>query len=172
MYYFKYATNNNKLFAIVFYELIHKRAFVLFWKSINFCNAIFTCKKNYSKFPKHNLLFSSKWKGCYLNKLCSIYFIFIQSHFILLKWSCFFIGAFGTAILYRKKYDDSLVIVKEINMHDLTASERQLAINEVSFSSFVYLLLCIALFCLIRSYLLRERERFERMKIVWSLIVN
>ncbi|XP_071033835.1 serine/threonine-protein kinase Nek8 isoform X3 [Parasteatoda tepidariorum] len=41
-------------------------------------------------------------------------------------------GAFGTAVLYRKKYDDSLVIVKEINMHDLTASERQLAINEVS----------------------------------------
>ncbi|GIY41712.1 hypothetical protein CDAR_428491 [Caerostris darwini] len=41
-------------------------------------------------------------------------------------------GAFGTAILYRKKYDDSFVIVKEINMHDLTASERQLAINEIS----------------------------------------
>ncbi|GFT47521.1 hypothetical protein NPIL_194351 [Nephila pilipes] len=41
-------------------------------------------------------------------------------------------GAFGTAVLYRKKYDDSLVIVKEINMHDLTASERQLAINEIS----------------------------------------
>lgn len=45
-----------------------------------------------------------------------------------------FPGAFGTAVLYRKKYDDSLVIVKEINMHDLTASERQLAINEVSFT--------------------------------------
>ncbi|GIX96762.1 hypothetical protein CEXT_446231 [Caerostris extrusa] len=41
-------------------------------------------------------------------------------------------GAFGTAVLYRKKYDDSFVIVKEINMHDLTASERQLAINEIS----------------------------------------
>ncbi|GFV61622.1 protein GVQW3 [Trichonephila clavipes] len=40
-------------------------------------------------------------------------------------------GAFGTAVLYRKKYDDSFVIVKEINMHDLTASERQLAINEL-----------------------------------------
>ncbi|XP_054713786.1 LOW QUALITY PROTEIN: serine/threonine-protein kinase Nek8-like [Uloborus diversus] len=41
-------------------------------------------------------------------------------------------GAFGTAVLYRKKCDDSFVIVKEINMHDLTASERQLAMNEVS----------------------------------------
>ncbi|XP_066264089.1 uncharacterized protein [Branchiostoma lanceolatum] len=40
-------------------------------------------------------------------------------------------GAYGTAVLYRKKDDDSLVILKEINMHDLTASERQMALNEV-----------------------------------------
>ncbi|KAG1706199.1 Serine/threonine-protein kinase Nek9 [Nymphon striatum] len=40
-------------------------------------------------------------------------------------------GAFGTAVLYHKNDDDSLVILKEINMHDLSASERQLAINEV-----------------------------------------
>ncbi|XP_013390784.1 uncharacterized protein LOC106159131 [Lingula anatina] len=40
-------------------------------------------------------------------------------------------GAYGTAVLYRKKDDDSLVILKEINMHDLNASERQLALNEV-----------------------------------------
>ena len=33
--------------------------------------------------------------------------------------------------MYRKKDDDSLVILKEINMHDLTAQERQLATNEV-----------------------------------------
>ena len=42
-----------------------------------------------------------------------------------------FSGAYGTAVLYRKKDDDSLVILKEINMHDLNAAERQLALNEV-----------------------------------------
>ena len=41
-------------------------------------------------------------------------------------------GAYGAAVLYRKKDDDSLVILKEINMHDLTAQERQFATNEVS----------------------------------------
>lgn len=41
-------------------------------------------------------------------------------------------GAFGTAVLYKKKDDDSLVILKEINMHDLTAAERQLAMNEIN----------------------------------------
>ncbi|CAE1157357.1 Serine/threonine-protein kinase nekl-2,Serine/threonine-protein kinase Nek8,Serine/threonine-protein kinase Nek3,Serine/threonine-protein kinase Nek1,Serine/threonine-protein kinase Nek5,Serine/threonine-protein kinase Nek2,Probable serine/threonine-protein kinase nek3,Serine/threonine-protein kinase Nek4 [Acanthosepion pharaonis] len=40
-------------------------------------------------------------------------------------------GAYGAAVLYRKKDDDSLVILKEINMHDLTAAERQMALNEV-----------------------------------------
>jgi len=42
------------------------------------------------------------------------------------------LGAYGTAVLYRKKDDDSLVILKEINLHDLTASERQMALNEVT----------------------------------------
>lgn len=42
------------------------------------------------------------------------------------------LGAYGAAVLYRKKDDDSLVILKEINMHDLTAAERQMALNEVS----------------------------------------
>lgn len=47
--------------------------------------------------------------------------------------TCFFlnIGAYGTAVLYRRRDDDSLVILKEINMHDLSASERQMALNEV-----------------------------------------
>ncbi|CAK9252338.1 unnamed protein product, partial [Sphagnum jensenii] len=40
-------------------------------------------------------------------------------------------GAFGTAVLYRKKSDGLLVVLKEINMNDLSASERHLAINEV-----------------------------------------
>ncbi|GMS98741.1 hypothetical protein PENTCL1PPCAC_20916, partial [Pristionchus entomophagus] len=44
-------------------------------------------------------------------------------------------GAFGSAILYRRKDDDSLVIIKEINMHDLGANERQFALNEVSLLS-------------------------------------
>ncbi|XP_070545873.1 uncharacterized protein [Ptychodera flava] len=41
-------------------------------------------------------------------------------------------GAYGAAVLYRKKDDDSLVILKEINMHDLTAAERQMSLNEVN----------------------------------------
>ena len=41
------------------------------------------------------------------------------------------IGAFGTAVLYRKVSDDTLVVIKEVNMIDLTASERQMALNEV-----------------------------------------
>lgn len=44
-------------------------------------------------------------------------------------------GAFGTAVLYRKKDDDSLVVLKEINMHDLNAQERQMALNEVKMLS-------------------------------------
>ncbi|XP_048418462.2 uncharacterized protein LOC125467089 isoform X1 [Stegostoma tigrinum] len=40
-------------------------------------------------------------------------------------------GAYGTAVLYRKKDDDSLVILKEINMHELNHIERQRAMNEV-----------------------------------------
>ena len=34
-------------------------------------------------------------------------------------------------MLYRKKDDESLVILKEINMHELSYTERQLALNEV-----------------------------------------
>jgi len=40
-------------------------------------------------------------------------------------------GSYGTAVLYRKKDDDSLVILKEINIHDLSATERVMAKNEV-----------------------------------------
>ncbi|XP_037090867.1 serine/threonine-protein kinase Nek8-like [Pollicipes pollicipes] len=40
-------------------------------------------------------------------------------------------GAFGQAILYQKKDDSTLVVIKEINMHDLSADERKLAINEI-----------------------------------------
>lgn len=36
-------------------------------------------------------------------------------------------------MLYRKKDDDSLVVLKEINMHELSGAERQLALNEVIF---------------------------------------
>ncbi|KAJ9591396.1 hypothetical protein L9F63_002002, partial [Diploptera punctata] len=39
-------------------------------------------------------------------------------------------GAFGTAVLYRKIADDTLVVIKEVNMIDLTATERQMALNE------------------------------------------
>ena len=42
-----------------------------------------------------------------------------------------FLGAFGAAVLYKKKDDESLVIIKEINMLDLKKAERSLALNEV-----------------------------------------
>ncbi|XP_042232485.1 serine/threonine-protein kinase Nek8-like isoform X2 [Homarus americanus] len=41
-------------------------------------------------------------------------------------------GAFGSAVLYRRKEDEALVIIKEINMLELSASERQMALNEVN----------------------------------------
>ncbi|KAL1132427.1 hypothetical protein AAG570_010382 [Ranatra chinensis] len=40
-------------------------------------------------------------------------------------------GAFGTAVLYRRLPDSHLVVLKEINMAELTAAERQMALNEV-----------------------------------------
>ncbi|CAB3408127.1 unnamed protein product [Caenorhabditis bovis] len=44
-------------------------------------------------------------------------------------------GAFGSAVLYRRRDDSSLVIIKEINMYDLDSSQRRLALNEVSLLS-------------------------------------
>ena len=49
-------------------------------------------------------------------------------------------GAYGAAVLYRKKDDDSLVILKEINLMELSKTERSLAMNEVW--------ICIDLVCL------------------------
>lgn len=40
-------------------------------------------------------------------------------------------GAFGTAVLYRREATQTLVVIKEINMMDITAAERQMALNEV-----------------------------------------
>ena len=40
-------------------------------------------------------------------------------------------GAHGAAVLYRKKDDDSRVILKEINLLALTKAERKAALNEV-----------------------------------------
>ena len=40
-------------------------------------------------------------------------------------------GAFGNAVLYRRKDDGLMCIIKEINMLDLNASDRQMALNEV-----------------------------------------
>ncbi|XP_066971420.1 serine/threonine-protein kinase Nek8-like isoform X1 [Macrobrachium rosenbergii] len=41
-------------------------------------------------------------------------------------------GAFGAAVLYRRKADDAMVIIKEINMLELSASERQMSLNEIN----------------------------------------
>lgn len=39
-------------------------------------------------------------------------------------------GAFGVATLYRNTNKNNLVVIKQINMLDMTAQERQLALNE------------------------------------------
>lgn len=44
-------------------------------------------------------------------------------------------GAFGTAILYRKVASDILIVIKEINMIELTEREKQMALNEVQILS-------------------------------------
>jgi NIMA (never in mitosis gene a)-related kinase len=69
-------------------------------------------------------------------------------------------GSFGNAILYRRKDDDELVILKEINMHELSPNERQLALNEVLLLSRLHhpnsKLMLIAViylhYCLVISY--------------------
>lgn len=40
-------------------------------------------------------------------------------------------GSFGIAVLYRRKSDNHHVVFKQINLNDLTPSERDLAMNEV-----------------------------------------
>ena len=40
-------------------------------------------------------------------------------------------GAFGNAVLYRRKDDGLMCIIKEINMLDLNANDRQMSLNEV-----------------------------------------
>uniref|UniRef100_A0A1I8AWB2 non-specific serine/threonine protein kinase n=1 Tax=Meloidogyne hapla TaxID=6305 RepID=A0A1I8AWB2_MELHA len=44
-------------------------------------------------------------------------------------------GSFGIAVLYKRKDDESFVILKEINLHELNNSERQMALNEVNLLS-------------------------------------
>lgn len=40
-------------------------------------------------------------------------------------------GSFGIAVLYRRKADNHHIVFKQINLSDLTPSERDLAMNEV-----------------------------------------
>lgn len=39
-------------------------------------------------------------------------------------------GSFGVAVLYRRKNDQSLVVLKQINLSNLTNAEKELAMNE------------------------------------------
>ena len=57
------------------------------------------------------------------------------------------LGAYGAAVLYKKKDDDSLVILKEINLHDLKAAERQMALNEVTFTQMIRFIIGMSLVC-------------------------
>ncbi|BES95101.1 NIMA-related kinase [Nesidiocoris tenuis] len=47
-------------------------------------------------------------------------------------------GAFGTAVLYRRLSDSKMIVLKEINMGDLSAAERQMALNEVEVLSVLH----------------------------------
>ena len=70
---------------------------------------------------------SHDWDSCFLVRIIFAMIIFSYwLHVFILT-----LGAYGAAVLYRKKDDDSLVILKEISLHDLTATERQMAMNEV-----------------------------------------
>jgi serine/threonine protein kinase len=40
-------------------------------------------------------------------------------------------GAFGHAVLYRRHMDNQMVVIKEVHIAELGATERQLALNEV-----------------------------------------
>lgn len=40
-------------------------------------------------------------------------------------------GSFGIAVLYKRLKDDMLVVLKQINLMELTVSEKELAMNEV-----------------------------------------
>ncbi|EDV29650.1 uncharacterized protein TRIADDRAFT_19228 [Trichoplax adhaerens] len=51
---------------------------------------------------------------------------------VLLFWDDITLGAYGSAVLCRRKCDNSEIILKQIPMIDLNASERRLAINEVN----------------------------------------
>jgi serine/threonine protein kinase len=42
-----------------------------------------------------------------------------------------FSGAFGHAVLYRRHMDNQMVVIKEVHIAELGATERQLALNEV-----------------------------------------
>lgn len=44
-------------------------------------------------------------------------------------------GAFGQAVLYRRKTDNALVILKEINLNDMKPHDRELAMNETKLLS-------------------------------------
>ena len=45
------------------------------------------------------------------------------------------LGAYGEAILYRRKEDDSQVILKQINILELNKTERQNVVNEIKILS-------------------------------------
>ena len=42
-----------------------------------------------------------------------------------------FTGAYGEAVLYRRKEDDSQVILKKVNVLELNKEERQAVVNEI-----------------------------------------
>ncbi|CAK5097325.1 unnamed protein product [Meloidogyne enterolobii] len=64
-----------------------------------------------------------------LKLLEKVFFNFLFNKFNFYK------GSFGIAVLYKRKDDESFVILKEINLHELNNSERQMALNEVNLLS-------------------------------------
>lgn len=48
------------------------------------------------------------------------------------------LGAFGTAILYKRLSDSREVVLKEVNISELSSTERQMALNEVEVLSVLH----------------------------------
>ena len=57
---------------------------------------------------------------------------------VVIKWNYIVAGAFGVANLYLRLSDSKLVVMKEINMLELSSKERLLALNEIAVLSLLH----------------------------------
>lgn len=81
-------------------------------------------------------------------------------------------GSFGVAVLYERHSDGQVVVMKQINLSDLTKSERELAMNEVAvFSKLHHPNIIAYLGSFIRGdYLFIEMEYADKGTLAQTLI--